>query len=150
MALRDDRKGMISLMDAMIFVTLMALVSASLFTMYCIDDSDEPDAKDICDEFISIRLKASDVFDTEDSEVYDISTLIASHMASDTEDEVEEYIENVIDDLVPKTYGFRFEINVGDESIICQRESTGELISEYRTTIRTIADVEIDYRLSIY
>lgn len=149
MVLRNDGKGMISLVDAMIFVTLLSIVSVSLFSFYASEYQEEPMAKNICNEIISIDLRASDVFETTDSDTYSISDLIASGINSDRTEKIESYIENSIDELIPINDGYRLTITYGDRTMEFEREMGSIVDSEYSTDVDIINGTKMNYRLVI-
>jgi len=150
MVLRDDRKGVVSIVDAMIFVTLIAVVSMCLFSFFVSEHQEEPMAKTVCDDLISVELKASDVFDTEDSDVYRISDLIATGMVSGRTDRVESYVSQTLDGLIPKMHGYELTISYDGKTMTFAREGGQEMTSEYSVDTDIVNGKTMGYYLKIF
>lgn len=74
-----NRKGSIAMIDAMIFIILLSAVSVTMFANIMPDNvHDGPNAKTVCDDLFSMKLDSSTLFDTEDTQILPISTLIAA------------------------------------------------------------------------
>lgn len=133
--MKNNRKGIISLMDAMIFLTLLSIVSVAMFSFLSPETQDEPMAKTICEDFLSIRLKASDVFETEDSDVYSISEIIAADLIAGGSEKVYNFVKDSMDDLVPATYGYKMSFEFEGKTMILSKMGCGGNESAYEKEI---------------
>lgn len=148
--MRDDRKGFVSIVDAMIFVTLIAVVSMCLFSMFITEYQEEPMANSVCDGLISIELKSSDVFDTEDSDVYHISDLIASGLSSGKTAKLQSYISKTVDGMIPGMHGYSLTVTYRDKAMSFERDGGSQLTSEYSTDVNILNGSTVRYELKIY
>ena len=126
------KKGMISLMDAMIFITILSIAASAIF-VYAPNDSHEENAKDIHHDIFETKLKVSDVFDIQDTRVMPLSDLLAAHLTSG-EGNIEDYIYKVLD---AKIIGkFRFICTSSGKTMILG-DGNGVPSSSYAQTMDT-------------
>ena len=85
MALIRNRKGMLSSLDAMIFLSVMVLVSAGLFAYASFEDPETITSKDVADSFFSAELRASDLYPTEDDQTAPICDILAACINSESD-----------------------------------------------------------------
>ena len=130
-----DRKGMIAMMDAMIFLIILTMVSASLFAYTAMDDAPEPMAKEVCDNLMSMELRACDIYATDDTQIYPIYVLLAANMNTDREKEVYDYVGEILDGLIPKVYGYELQLSFNGHGVRLERASDRGVTSEYSDTL---------------
>ncbi|MFA7044420.1 MAG: hypothetical protein WC186_08745, partial [Bacteroidales bacterium] len=106
MDLNKNKKGMIAIVDALIFLTIMSTVVIGMFSYVVVQETEQPLAKTINDDFFSIKLKASDIYPTDDDQTYPIADLIAADLNSGSYGNAEQYVKNAIDMMVPQMYGY--------------------------------------------
>ena len=108
-----NRKGMIALMDAVIFVTLITFVSLALLDF---DDGDEGfeemDASDICELLLSIDMGDSGLIPGMGDSGYDMADAAAYATVNGT-DAIFDEIRSMMDELTMGNYdyGLRFTCN---------------------------------------
>ncbi|NLL94953.1 MAG: hypothetical protein GX224_04285 [Thermoplasmatales archaeon] len=130
MALRKDRRGVLSAMDAMAFLAIMIVVCAGFFAHgHLREGAKEPLAKAVAEDFLSVELLSSDVYPTEDSQAFPIADLIAVNLVTGRGDALD-YAETVLDGMVPRgtRYGAVFEYGSARAAI---GETSGMPSSEY-------------------
>jgi len=115
------KKGMVAVMDAMLFIVILGLAVSAIF-VYTSEDSEEPLAEKIHRDIFATEMRVSDVFDINDSRVVPVDYIIAAHLSSG-EGCIEEYLYDLLRTMVPVSHGF-------------------ELICEFRGSVMTIGDVE--------
>ena len=136
--LKRNRKGMVAMMDAMIFLFLISLVATWLFAFSGIADTEEPMAKEITDDFFSMEVRTCDLMYLDDTKILPIGTLIAANMNTGEMERTEEFVSKVINDMVPDCYGYELILEYGGHSLSICRQSYRPMSSEY------ITDHEID------
>lgn len=142
---------MIALLDAMIFLIILAMVSASLFSYTSLySEESEPMAKNICDDFFATEHHANDVYGTDDTELYPIAVLIAANMNTEREDAVRSYVTEMMNGLIPEVYGYEMELEFNGKTVFLQRESTREITSEYSGTIEIPHTQGLKVRLTVH
>jgi len=98
---------MASVIDAMMFITVIALVAAGMFAYSSVTSDEKTEAKTLHDTFFSIELRTSDLFDGTDTQSVRMCDLIAAYMMSGRGD-VREYTEHVLASVIPPIYGYEF------------------------------------------
>ena len=134
MDLSGNKKGMIAVMDTLIFLIIMSMVVVGIFSHNMTQETEQPLAKTINDDFFSIRLKASDIYPTDDGQTYPIADLIAADLNSGLHGNTERYIKNAMDTMVPGMYGYIFTLRYGDHMISISREGK-DMTSCFSTAI---------------
>lgn len=134
MVLRKDRKGMLATVDAMIFLTLLSVVATGMFSYISSEEAEQPLARSVSDDFFAIRLKASDVFSTDDSQIFPVADLIAANMNSGNSDTAQVFIHDTISEMVPPMYGYVFTITYNGMTLMSSRDGFSET-SSYVTSI---------------
>ena len=131
MGLRKDRRGMIAVFDAMVFVLLLSMAATWMFVFTSMDDIDEPMAKTVSDDIFSMEVRTSDLMDLSDTKVLPIETLIAATMKNGSTERTERLLSETLDELIPQVYGYDFELEYEGHTLCFQRDSERELSSEY-------------------
>ena len=131
MGLRKDRKGMIAVFDAMVFVLLLSMAATWLFVFSSMDDIDEPMAKTVSDDIFSMEVRTSDLMDLSDTKVLPIGTLIAATMKNGNTERTERLLSETLEELIPEVYGYDFELEYEGHTMLFHRDSERELSSEY-------------------
>jgi hypothetical protein len=75
------KKGMASVMDAMLFITVLG-IAASVIFVHIPAEPQEVSAKDVHDDLFRIELKVSDVFDIDDDRVMPLQDLLVAQLIS--------------------------------------------------------------------
>jgi len=119
--MRAGKKGMVAVMDAMLFIVILGLAVSAIFA-YTADPGEEPLAERIHRDIFATELRVNDVFDVNDSRVVSIDYIIAANLASG-EGDLESYLYDLLRSMVPISHGF-------------------ELICEYRGSVLTISEGE--------
>ena len=114
-----NRKGMIAFMDAMIFVTLITLVSLAILDFDT--DEDDPimlDASEICELILTTDMTDSDMIPEMGTIGYTMADAAAYATVNGSQTIMKE-IDHMIDDLTMGNYGYciRFTCNGHVESI---------------------------------
>lgn len=143
-----NRKGMISIIDAIIFVSILSMVSVAMFSLADTDAHTENQmAGDIVDTFLSMELRSCDVMGTDDTATYPISILLASLINSDDPYALE-FVEGIFDGMIQEPYGYELMIEYDGRTI-----ETGTLLndisSKYRTSVPIVNDKCLTISLSI-
>ena len=129
--LRKDRRGMIAVFDAMIFVLLLSMAATWLFVFSSMEDIEEPMAKTVSDDIFSMEMRTSDLMDLNDTKVLPIETLIAATMKNGHSERTERLLSETLDELIPQVYGYDFELEYEGHTMLFHRDSERELSSEY-------------------
>lgn len=145
-----NRMGMISIMDAVIFIALITVIAAMLFAFPHSDDDNGPLAGEITKQFLSIELKASDVLDTEDSKTYPISMLIAAEINSGDIDDATAMVKDVFDRIVPSGHGFVAELEYDGKKIRVDRQRDSDVTSHCRTLVPVVNGKYLDILVEIH
>jgi hypothetical protein len=136
MALIRNRKGMLSSLDAMVFLSVMVLVSAGLFAYASFEEPETITSKDVTESFFSAELRASDLYPTDDNHSVPICDILAACINSGNLTKAKEYTEKVMRDLIPRHNSFLVEMEFGGKILTvggggCQVSSYYE--AEYAT-----------------
>lgn len=146
-----NRKGSIAMIDAMVFIILLSAVSITMFTgIESTEIRDEPLAKDVCDDFFSIRVSSSMLFDTEDAQIFPIAMLIASNINSGHTSEMKEFVKETMDDLIPEMYGYEISMGYDGKEITVERQGYRDLSSEYTCSQHVVGPKYLDVRIRLY
>lgn len=134
MDLSGDRKGMVAVMDTLIFLVIMSMVVIGIFSYTVTQEAEQPLAKTINDDFFSIRLKACDIYPTDDCQTYPIAELVAADLNSGLHGNAERYVKSTMDSMVPEMYGYTFTLKYGDNTMSVSREG-GDMTSCFSALI---------------
>lgn len=97
MRLRKDRKGITGVMDAMIFITIMMIVFAGMYTINTDHDDDLGlDASDISEQILSSKFSLCDITDSEDTVLVSAPDLFAASVISGDQLTIE-YLTDLLD-----------------------------------------------------
>lgn len=149
MDLSKNKKGMIAIIDALIFLTIMSTVVIGMFSYFIVQETEQPLAKTINDDFFSIRLKASDIYPTVDDQTYPIADLIAADLNSGSYGNAEQYVKNAIDTMIPLMYGYLFTLVYKEHTMSISREGN-TMTSCYSTAILINGGGELFADLTIF
>ena len=143
-----NRRGMVATLDAMIFVTVLAIVSMTLFTVGAHDDDKGPDASGICDSISHITLSSEVVAEGSGDRPMNVWDISAVAIASGDEGFVSEYLEGVLRDILSDRYGYVMTIECRGTAITFG-EGKGSPVSECIRGFDTIGGV-LSVQLTIY
>ncbi|MDD3128650.1 MAG: hypothetical protein PHW16_05290 [Candidatus Methanomethylophilaceae archaeon] len=148
MALIRNRKGMLSSLDAMIFLSVMVLVSAGLFAYASFEDPETITSKDVADSFFSAELRASDLYPTEDDQTAPICDILAACINSGNLTKAKEYTEKVMRDLIPRHSSFLVEMEFNGKVLTAGAAGSG--VSSYYETEYATAGGPLKVVVCIY
>ena len=131
MGLRKDRKGIVAMFDAMIFIVLLTMAATWLFVFTSLEEPDEPMAKTVSDDIFSVEVRTCDLLYLNDTKILPLDTLLASSMNSGQTGKTEAYLSELLDQLIPAVYGYEFTLDYKGHSMYLCRHSDRELSSEY-------------------
>jgi hypothetical protein len=128
------KKGMASVIDVMMFITVIALVAAGMFAYSSLTHDETTEAKTLHDAFFSIELRTNDLFNETDTQSVRMCDLVAAHMMSGRGD-VREYTEHVLASVIPPIYGYEFTfeyegrvMTVGNGGYILTSQYSSEMV----------------------
>ena len=131
MGLRKDRKGIVAMFDAMIFIVLLTMAATWLFVFTSLEEPDEPMAKTVSDDIFSVEVRTCDLLYLNDTKILPLDTLLASSMNSGQTGKTEAYLSELLDQLIPAVYGYEFTLDYRGHSMYLCRHSDRDLSSEY-------------------
>jgi len=105
--LNPGKKGVASVIDAFMFITVITLIAAGMFAYSSLTSEEGAEAKALHDTFFDIELRTNDLFEETDTQSVRMCDLVAAHMASGKGD-VKEYAEGVLSSIIPPIYGYEF------------------------------------------
>ena len=129
--LRKNRKGMIAVFDALVFIVLLSLAATWLFVFTSISETEEPMAKTVSDDLFLVEVRTCDLMYLEDTKVLPIETLIAATMVDGRCQKTEQFISKTLEQLIPEVYGYDFILEYKGRALHFQRASDREMSSEY-------------------
>ena len=143
-----NRKGMIATLDAVIFVTGLALVSVTLMVSENSNDT-SPDATEVCDVLTGMSMDSSDV--TGDRVRINMSMwdYTAYCMVIGETDELENYLQDVLEDLLTGRYPFELTLEYRG-MILTVGEGKGDPATECIRDVETFAGDSISIHLTVY
>ena len=150
MGLRRNRKGIVAMFDAMIFIVLLTMAATWLFVFTSLEEPDEPMAKTVSDDIFSVEVRTCDLLYLNDTKVLPIDTLLAASMNSNQTGRTETYVSELLDQLIPALYGYEFTVEYGGHSMYFCRQSDRELSSEYSGERIIDGAGTLSYSLMIY
>jgi len=98
------RKGMASMMDAMLFIVVLGIAVSVIFVHVSYEPS-ETSAKDVHDDLFRTQLRVSDVFDIDDDRVMPLCDLLVAYFLAE-EGRIIEFILNVLNNTISGTFFF--------------------------------------------
>ncbi len=143
-----NRRGMVATLDAMIFVTVLAVVSMTLFFAGPQEDG-SPDASEICDSVSSITLPADCVAEDSGNMRLNIWDIAAVSMEEGDTEFIDGYLEDVLDDMLTGRYGYEMTLIYEDSEISFGRGG-GAPLSECSREISVLGGGTVSVRLTIY
>ena len=129
--LRGNRKGIVAMFDAMIFVVLLTMAATWLFVFTSLEEPEEPMAKTVSDDIFSVEVRTCDLLYLNDTKILPIDTLLAASINSNQTSKTETYLSELLDQLIPAVYGYDFTVEYNGHSMHFSRHSDRELSSEY-------------------
>lgn len=151
MALRNDRKGNIAIIDAIIFLMLLSAVSVTLFAYDGSDGiGDEPMAKKVCEDLFSVKVSSSVILDTTDTQVLPVAMLVAAGMSSGEEEKMSSLLKDMLDDMIPEIHGYEMIIDYNNHVIKMERQAYDSLSSEYECTQAVIGPMDMKVHIWVY
>ena len=133
MGLRRNRKGMIAMMDALIFIILISMAASWLFFFDEDTEHEEPMAKTISDDLFTVEVRTCDLMYLGDTKIIPLKTLIAATMSDGRTDKTESFISSALEELVPPLYGYEMTLEYNGHTLYFERSSERPLSSEYMT-----------------
>ena len=131
MGLRRDRKGVVAMFDAMIFIVMLTVAATWLFVFTSMEEPEEPMAKTVSDDIFSVKVRTCDLLYLNDTKILPIDTLLAASMNSNRTEKTGTYLSELLDQLIPAVYGYEFTVEYNGHSMYFSRASDRELSSEY-------------------
>ena len=131
MGLRNNRKGIVAMFDAMIFIVLLTTAATWLFVYTSMEEPDEPMAKRVSDDIFSVEVRTCDLLYLEDTKILPMDTLLAASMNSDRTGKTELYLSELLDQLIPAVYGYELTLEYSGHSMYLYRQSDRPMSSEY-------------------
>jgi hypothetical protein len=93
-------------MDAMIFLTVMSIVSIGLCAYALQEEGGETLARSACDDAMGIELRASDVLPIKDTQVFPVADLVAADLNTGGHGLTQSYMKSVLDGLISQPHGY--------------------------------------------
>ena len=131
MGLRRNRKGVVAMFDAMIFIVMLTVAATWLFVFTSMEEPEEPMAKTVSDDVFSVEVRTCDLLYLNDTKILPIDTLLAASMNSNRTEKTGTYLSELLDQLIPAVYGYEFTVEYNGHSMYFSRASDRELSSEY-------------------
>lgn len=129
--LRKDRKGIIAMFDAMVFIILLTAAATWLFVFTSVEGPEEPMAKKVSDDIYSVELSTCDLMYLEDTKILPMDTLVAAAMNTDRTEKVRTYLSELLEQLIPAVHGYELTLEYNGHSLYLSRMSDRPLTSEY-------------------
>lgn len=145
-----NRKGMISIIDAIVFLSMLSIICIALFTMSDAGSDDEmPDAWSVADRIMQVELKEYDCFDTDDNGNCSFAVIIASRIHQNDTEEITAIIQNILDDSIPGPYGYALSLEYEGKRIEIDKGEGEKDRSRYTGTCDIIGGkiLKIDLRI---
>ena len=133
MGLKKNRKGMIAVFDAMVFIVLLSMAATWLFIFTNVAETEEPMARTVSDDLFLVEVRTCDLMYLEDTKVMPLETLIAATMIEGRCQKTEQFISMTLEQLVPAVYGYDLILEYKGKTLHFQRVSDREMSSEYCT-----------------
>ena len=133
MGLRRDRKGVIAMMDALIFIILISMAASWLFFFNEDMEHEEPMAKTVSDNLFTVEVRTSDLMYLGDTKILPLRTLIAATMSDGRTEKTEAFISSALEELIPPLYGYDMTLEYNGHALHFERSSERPLSSEYIT-----------------
>jgi hypothetical protein len=116
MLLKNNRKGLTGIIDAMIFITIMSVVFSALYA-YNINDTDtfDIDASDISNEILSSKFCLDDIIYTDDSRLVSFTDLLAAATLTGDERTID-YLRLVLNSATGRSDSYRMTVIYGNNT----------------------------------
>lgn len=149
-SLKKDRKGMIAIIDALVFLTLMSAVAFGLFACTSDTNTEEPLAKTITEQLFDTEVRLNDLCDTGDSQIEPLYMIAAVNLNTGYTESTEDFIRDTLNILLPGFCGYDLTVEYNGHSFSISRGSDRELSSEYTTEIPIGDAGALSVRMMIY
>ena len=133
MELRKNRKGMIAMMDALIFIILISMAASWLFISNEDMHDEEPMAKSVSNDLFAVEVRTCDLMYLGDTKILPLRTLIAATMSDGRTEKTEGFVSSTLEELIPPYYGYELTLEYKGNLLHFQRETERQLSSEYIT-----------------
>lgn len=133
MGLKRDRRGMIAMVDALIFIILISMAASWMFFFDEDVEHEEPMAKTVTDDLFTVEVRTCDLMYLGDTKVLPLRTLIAATMSDGRTERTEAFISSALEELIPPLYGYDMTLEYGGHTLYFERHSERPLGSEYVT-----------------
>ncbi len=143
-----NRKAVIASLDAMIFVTLLA-VAASAMIVFVPQEDGAPDASEICNNLNYVILDGDAVAGESVRSDITFWDYAACMISAGRTAELESYIAELMDDLVSGRYGYGMELTHGGSTVTVGR-GNGTPSSDCNLEILTYDGTVLGVRLTVY
>lgn len=141
-------KGMVATLDAVIFVTVLAVASMMLFTAVPHDGPEGPDASGICDSVSRITLSSELIAEGSGDRPMNVWDMCAVSIASGDTEFVENYLGGVIGDILTDRYGYVMRVEYRG-TVLEFGEGRGNPVSECMRDIDTVGGI-VSVSLTVY
>jgi hypothetical protein len=139
-----NKKGLTAMVDAMIFIVIMGILVAAMFSVSDNEDYTMNEASEVSDQLFSAKVRISDILEEQDSLVITITDLLAASIVIG-DDSAPEYVKAILDSLTERPGAYRLNLSYRDTALTigtgdgipvsgCERELTvtygGVLLTE--------------------
>lgn len=143
-----SEKGMVATMDVMIFITILAIVAATLIAPQPVEDGD-PDASRILDDMSGISLGSNLLLEDSGNAMMSIWNFSAVCISTGETGFIEDYVSGILQDTLTFRYGYFMTMEYRGDSV-----SIGEMgakpLSECRKEMEVIGDDPLIVHLVVY
>ena len=142
-----SKKGMLSTVDAVIFVTILALVAACMVAVPE-EPEDGPDASELCSDLFDVRLRSSCVLPGSGDAVYSMKDLTAIALSSGETDFLEDYVERAVRGSLPARYGYSVDVVYGDVEKMFG-SAAGSSVSSFSTVYDVLGETDLSVTFTV-
>ncbi len=143
-----NRKGMVSTLDAVIFVTVLSVVACLVIGVPQIQDHG-PDAGEICDSIFDSKLRAGEVIEGGGEAVYPMPELAAMAVNSGQDSFIRGYIDGVMSDVLGDRYVYRLEMTYLDSGLVLGTDAGYEPVSSCTREYVIVGDGVLTVTLTV-
>ena len=124
-----NRKGMVAILDAVIFIAILAFISVTMLTFGNISEEDRaPDASEVCDRLMSTEMGGRGLLPEMGNTPYTMADVAAYAVASGDKD-LRDRIKEMADDLTFNRARYCLELRYGEKTVMI-----GEDVSVYSSS----------------
>ena len=121
MVLRNDRRGITGIVDAMIFIVIMSLVFSALYANSQ-HETEDCRAAEISGNLLSSKVRACDITDSEDSKMLPIADAMAIAVVTGNKNAVD-MLTSVLDASVGVPGSYLFTMTYNGKTLSIGKES---------------------------